>query len=98
MALTTRTNGSSGSNLITASWFNDFLNLFTGAMTDQIITFKTDVLVRAISAAPGDPTLALATGTNLGIGSYTYAVTFVDNNGGESIAGTTAAITTTSGN
>lgn len=38
MALTLRSNGSGSSNLINASWFNDFYNLLTGAMTDQPVT------------------------------------------------------------
>jgi hypothetical protein len=46
---------------------------------------------------PGAPTLALAAGTELGIGLYQYAVTFVTANG-ETTPGTQAQITTTSGN
>jgi len=46
---------------------------------------------------PGAPTLALAAGTDLGIGLYQYAVTFVTANG-QTTPGTQAEITTTSGN
>lgn len=46
---------------------------------------------------PGAPTLALAAGTELGIGLYQYAITFVTANG-ETTPGVQAEITTTSGN
>ena len=46
---------------------------------------------------PGAPTLALAAGSELGIGLYQYAVTFVTANG-ETTPGTQAEVTTTSGN
>jgi len=48
-------------------------------------------------SAPGAPTPALAAGTELGIGLYQYAVTFVTAYG-ETTPGTQAEITTTSGN
>ncbi len=48
-------------------------------------------------ALPGVPTLALAVGTELGIGLYQYAIAFVTANG-ETTPGTQAEITTTSGN
>lgn len=98
MPLTTRTNGSGGSNIIQASWFNDFKDLLTGVMVDQPVTVKNILDVRAIGSAPSTaPTLVLATGTNLGIGVYTYAVTFI-NGPGETLIGPTVPITTTSGN
>lgn len=98
MPLTTRTNGSSGSNIIQASWFNDFNNLFTGVMADQEITFKNNLVLTTIGAGPGSaPTLALAAGTSLGIGVYKYEVTFQSPDG-ETLPGTSATITTTSGN
>jgi hypothetical protein len=49
------------------------------------------------AAAPAAPVAAAATGSGLGIGAYQYAVTFVDNVGGESAPGTAASVTTTSG-
>ena len=101
MALTLRTNGSAGVNLVTAQWWNDYYNLVTGAMSDQTVTFKTDVVLQSIlSGSIAAPTLALATGTTLGIGSYSYFVTFVDGNSGETSQanGTVASTTTTSGN
>lgn len=101
MALTLRTNGSSGVNLVTAQWWNDYYNLLTGSMTDQIVTLKTDVILQSIlSGTIAAPTLATAAGTTLGVGAYGYFVTFVDNNGGETYVSyaTTASITTTTSN
>jgi hypothetical protein len=98
VALTLRTNGSSGVNLVSAAWWNDYYNLLTGVMTDQIVTLKTDLILQGLSGAPAAPTLALAAGTSLSVGLYKYVVTFVDNNGGETLAGTSANITTTTGN
>lgn len=46
---------------------------------------------------PAAPSGALAASTNLGIGAYKYAVTFVDRTG-ETLPGTQLNITTTSGN
>jgi hypothetical protein len=46
---------------------------------------------------PAAPAGALAASTNLGIGVYKYAVTFVDKQG-ETIPGTQLSITTTTGN
>jgi len=48
-------------------------------------------------SAPGAPSLALAAGTELGIGLYQYAVAFATANG-ETTPGTPAEITTTAGN
>ena len=98
MPLTVRTNGSAGSNIITAQWFNDFLNLFTGQMQDQEVTFQNVLILKAIGAAPSAAaTAALAAGTTLGIGLYVYAYTYA-NNDGESTISPTTSITTTSGN
>lgn len=99
MPLTTRTNGSSGSNIITASWFNDFLNLLTGVMQDQEVTIKNILSLVGIQAAPtGAMTAALASGTNLGIGLYCYQYTWVSADGGETIGSPNTNITTTTGN
>ena len=101
MALTLRTNGTSGVNLVTASWWNDYLNLLTGSMTDQIVTLKTDVILQSIlSGTIAAPTLATAAGTTLGIGAYSYFVTYVDTNNGETYLSnaTVGNITTTTGN
>lgn len=98
MPLTTRTNGSSTSNIIQASWFNDFLNLLTGSMTDQPVTVVNSLSLKEITyTTPTAASLALAAGSALGIGSYTYAVSFAMGNG-VTVPGTTATITTTSGN
>lgn len=56
----------------------------------------------AAVSAPGAPTLALAAGTTLGIGLYRYQVTFVTQvdaaTTGETVGGTEATVTTTTGN
>lgn len=99
MPLTVRTNGSAGSNIITASWFNDFLNLLTGSMQDQEVTIKNVLTMIGIQAAPTSAmTAALVAGTNLGIGAYKYVYTWVSADSGETIAGPTTSITTTTGN
>ena len=99
MPLTVRTNGSAGSNIITASWFNDFLNLLTGVMQDQEVTIKNVLTMIGIQAAPtGAMTAALASGTNLGIGLYCYQYTWVSADGGETIGSPNNNITTTTGN
>ena len=59
MALTVRTNGSGGSNIIAAAWWNDYYNLLTGAMTDQPVT-----LSYAPGSAGSTPTLKLVTNGN----------------------------------
>lgn len=98
MALTVRTNGSGGSNIIQASWFNDFLNLLEGSMSDQPVTINNTVSLKQITyTTPTSPTLALNSGTGMSVGLYSYAVTFVEGNG-ETIPGTAANITTTTGN
>lgn len=101
MALTLRTNGSGTANLVGAQWFNDYYDLLTGLMTDQIVTFETDVILESIlSGTIAAPVLSLNTGTALGIGSYGYFITYVDASGGETSQayGTVAHMTTTSGN
>lgn len=98
MALTVRSNGSTSANIITASWFNDYYNLLTGAMQDQEVTIKNNLVLQAIGAAPtAAATAALAAGTTLGIGSYVYVYTYVSPDG-ESLPSPTTSITTTSGN
>lgn len=59
MALTIRANGSNPDNLIGASWFNDYYDLVTGAMTDQPVT-----LDYAPGSAGATPTLTLKTNGN----------------------------------
>lgn len=98
MPLTVRTNGSLSPNIITASWFNDFLNLLTGAMQDQEVTIQNVLILKALGAAPSAAaTAALAAGTTLGIGQYVYVYTYA-NADGESLQSPTVSITTTSGN
>ncbi len=98
MALTVRTNGTGASNLITAQWFNDYHDLLTGVMADQPVTINNTASLKGITfTTPTAPTLATHTGTGPGIGSYTYAVTYGMGNG-LTKPGTTAAITTTTGN
>jgi hypothetical protein len=95
MALTLRTNGSSGVNLVTASWWNDYYNLFTGAMQDQLVTIKQSLDLKAIGAAPAAPATAVVAGTGLSIGAYLYAVTFTSADGETAPSATTGATTTT---
>lgn len=98
MALTVRTNGSGSSNLVTASWWNDYYNLLTGAMQDQEVTIKNNLVLTAIGASPtAAPTGNVISGTGLGIGNYAYVYTFVSPDG-ESLPSPALSITTTSGN
>ena len=98
MPLTVRTNGSGGSNIIQAAWFNDFLNLLTGAMQDQEVTIRNVLVLQAIGPAPTvAPTAAPAAGTGLGIGAYGYVYTFA-NADGETTPSPAGTMTTTSGN
>lgn len=98
MPLTVRSNGSLSANIITSSWFNDYRDLLTGAMTDQEVTIKNNVVIQAISGPPATaPTLAVVAGTGLGIGAYKYLVTFTSPDG-ETISGPNATATTTTGN
>lgn len=62
-------------------------------------TFRDKLLRRHAQAAlpPAAPTGALAASTNLGIGAYKWAVTFVDVNG-ESTPGALLSLTTTASN
>lgn len=99
MPLTLRNNGSAATNIIQASWFNDFYNLLTGTMQDQEVGIKNNLVLSSIGAAPTTaPTTAVASGgTALGVGTYTYAYTFVSPDG-ESVPSPTATATTTSTN
>jgi hypothetical protein len=98
MSLTTRTNGSGPGNIIQASWWNEYKDLLTGNMQDQQVKIQNGLQVKAIGTAPGSaPTLTAQAGSNLGVGIYTYAVSFGCTDG-ESLVGPTTTITTTSGN
>lgn len=98
MALTTRTNGSSSGNIIQASWWNEYKDLLTGLMQDQLITLQNNLVLKALSGPPTSaPSRATAAGSNLGVGVYTYGVTFCCADG-ETTIGTTGTVTTTSGN
>lgn len=59
MALTLRSNGNNPINIVTAQWFNDFYNLFTGVMTDQPVEFNYRP-----AATTSTPALELATNGN----------------------------------
>lgn len=52
MALTRRADGTGAANRVTAAWWNDFMDLFTGVMTDQPVTFGNTL------RANGNTTLA----------------------------------------
>jgi hypothetical protein len=99
MALTLRSNGTNG-GIVSAAWWNDYYDLLTGLMTDQIVTLKTTAIIEPMAGGAAAPTLALTAGTALGIGTYQYIVTFADANGGETAGyqSTIASISTTSGN
>jgi hypothetical protein len=98
MALSFRSNGNTSQNQITASWFNDFYNLFTGVMTDQKVTFANTFVIKAIGPSPSaGANGTLASGSNLGIGAYVYVYTYA-NADGETKISPVFNITTTSGN
>lgn len=98
MPLNIRTNGSSGSNIIQAAWFNDIRDLFTGTMRDQVVWIRNVAVLQAFGANPASAaTAALAASTAMGIGLYIYAYTYA-NTDGESALSPTVSITTTSGN
>jgi hypothetical protein len=100
MPLTVRTNGSGGSNIITQDWFNDFLKLLTGVMTDQEVVIKNNLVLQGISAAPSvQPTAVLGgTGGSLSIGTYKWAYTWVSPDGETLVSPVSATVTTTSSN
>lgn len=103
MALTVRQNGQyvgGQPNTASAAWWNDYHDLLTGAMTDQDLSPKADLLLAPIGAAPSTaPTATAVAGTGLGVGVYQYAVTFIkQGQTGESLPSPTVTITTTSGN
>ena len=69
------------------------------ALTSEVgVTFRDKLRRKKMQQAlpPAAPSLATAAGSNLGVGAYQYAVTFVDALG-ESTPGTIGNITTTSG-
>lgn len=83
MPLTRRTNGSSSSNIIQASWFNDFMDLFTGVMTDQPITFATTIAPNALNIINAASGISLAGSSALyGDGSNNNISLVAPNNGG----------------
>lgn len=97
MALTTRVNGRTPASQINASWFNDFNDLLTGVMKDQLIAFTRNLSLTALGGAPGTFTATVVSGAGLGIGAYTYTCTLVCSDG-ETVSGSTPGATTTSGN
>jgi fibronectin-binding autotransporter adhesin len=94
MALVTYNNG----DPITRATVNNIKDLLTGAMLDQLTQMGSLHVWKAKGAAPGAPTLAIAAGGGVDTGAHTYAITFVGQTGEETVAGTTAAISTTGGN
>lgn len=97
MPLTRRTNGSGGSNLVGASWWNDYMDLLTGVMTDQQVKIQQNLELKSLILPTTAMVAALATGTALGVGAYQYAYTFLTADG-ESTPSNITNITTTSGN
>jgi hypothetical protein len=98
MPLTVRENGTTSPSLITASWWNDYLSLLTGAMNDQPILLNTTVQSQAIADNPTSaPSAATASGTALGVGVYKYIVTYYGTVG-ETAQSPSVSITTTTNN
>ena len=76
MPLTVRTNGSGSSNIIQASWFNDYYNLLTGVMTDQPVTIAQSLTVKGNSLFVQNPSGVTKTSLNDdGTASFGGAVT-----------------------
>src|SRR5271157_3547791 len=99
MALTQRTNGSGSANIIQAAWWNDYYNLFTGAMSDQPIHIANSVQLIAPAAPSSGLTCALSNASaNLGVGTYTYNYTFCNADYAESPCSANTQITTNSSN
>lgn len=94
MPLTTRNTGDAA----TPAVVNDFKDLLTGVMQDQAVAIKNLLQVKSRAAAPAAPTAAVAAGGAVDAGAHTYAVTFVDAAGGETVAGATVVATTAGGN
>jgi hypothetical protein len=70
------------------------------SLKQEIVSTKNKLNKKHLSngvPTPAAPAGALAVSTNLGIGQYKYAVTFIDEVG-ETVPGTQLTITTTSGN
>lgn len=100
MALTVQANGTGPAYLVQASWWNDYHDLLTGVMLDQPITVGGNLTLKAIpggDAPATGPSLAAATGTALGTGTYQYAVSFGNANG-STVTGPTSSITLASPN
>src|SRR5947207_11136773 len=49
MPLTRRQNGKDPNNIISASWFNDFLDVLTGVMQDQAINIANTITAAALT-------------------------------------------------
>lgn len=94
MALTVVSSG----NTIHASDITQFINLFTGVMADQLITFINMHTQKSKGATPAAPSQAIAAGGSVDVGAHSYAVSFVGQTGEETLAGTTVVATTTGGN
>jgi len=98
MVLTVRTNGSGGSNLIQASWWNDYYNLLTGGMSDQEVTINNNLVLKGLGGAPStNITGSAVSGGSLGIGIFGYGYSYVSPDGESPITGF-PGITTSTGN
>lgn len=98
MPLTNRSNGVAG-GLISASWWNDYFSLFRGTMLDQPVQIDNPLTLKAQALDPGTacaPSIIASAG-NLGVGAYTWAYTYVNADGAESLASPTGTATTTTG-
>lgn len=83
MALTRRVNGSGGgTNIVSASWWNDYMDLLTGVMKDQEISSYGTVLLLCLGGPPASAPsgVASATGGSMAAGVYKYVVSFIAQN------------------
>jgi hypothetical protein len=94
MALTTRNSG----DLIGVAAVNDFKDLLTGVMVDQLVTLASMLTLKAKGTTPAAPSQAIAAGGSVDVGAHSYAVTFVGQTGEETAIGTAVVATTSGGN
>ena len=57
MPLTRRTDGTQAANRVYASWFNDFMDLLTGVMTDQPVTLANSQTITRQGSTSGSTNL-----------------------------------------
>lgn len=77
---------------------NQYKDLLTGTTLDQAVSLRSRILLKARNAAPGAATATVGAGGSVTAGLHNYAVTFGDNESGETALGTSVAATTSGGN